>query len=243
MSEEMNQLEVKNFEVGDLVKGKVTKVEEKQVIVEMAESKLDGIIPISELSSLHVEKASDAVSEGDELELEVLKIEEEALILSKRKVDAKKAWVELKEKAENLSSVSRGRPGIGIELLADKNLLKKYELEAMSLFDIIKKGTLKDKFNYLDNLVKPKMNFLETRESFQKLLSIWALALRDCLLAKTSNYDFLVNGFMKQELNDLAKNYSLPEIKELLRKIIQTKKYLYYNINSRLAVENLILNF
>ncbi|CAM3442281.1 30S ribosomal protein S1 [Cytobacillus oceanisediminis] len=98
MSEEMNQVEVKNFEVGDKVKGQVTKVEEKQVIIDIADSKLDGIIPISELSSLHIEKASDAVSEGDELELEVLKVEEEALILSKRKVDAEKSWETLEKK-------------------------------------------------------------------------------------------------------------------------------------------------
>ncbi|GLB58009.1 30S ribosomal protein S1 [Cytobacillus sp. NCCP-133] len=98
MSEEMNQVEVKNFEVGDKVKGQVTKVEEKQVIIDIADSKLDGIIPISELSSLHIEKASDAVSEGEELELEVLKVEEEALILSKRKVDAGKSWETLEKK-------------------------------------------------------------------------------------------------------------------------------------------------
>ena len=79
MSEEMNQVEVRNFEIGDKVEGTVTKVEEKQVIVDMKDSKLDGIIPISELSSLHIEKASDAVSEGDVLELEVLKVEEERL--------------------------------------------------------------------------------------------------------------------------------------------------------------------
>lgn len=98
MSEELNQVEVKNFEVGDKVTGTVTKVEEKQVLVDIQDSKLDGIIPISELSSLHIEKASDAVKEGDELELEVLKVEEEALILSKRKVDAVKAWESLEQK-------------------------------------------------------------------------------------------------------------------------------------------------
>ncbi|GHH98169.1 30S ribosomal protein S1 [Neobacillus kokaensis] len=98
MSEELNQVEVKSFEVGEKVTGQVTKVEEKQVIVEIQGSKLDGIIPISELSSLHIEKASDAVQEGDELELEVLKVEEEALILSKRKVDAEKAWESLEQK-------------------------------------------------------------------------------------------------------------------------------------------------
>jgi small subunit ribosomal protein S1 len=101
MSEEMDQVEVKNFEVGDFVKGIVSKVEEKQVVVELAESKLDGIIPISELSSLHIEKASDVVALGDELELQVIKVEEEALVVSKRKVDAEKAWDQLVEKFEN----------------------------------------------------------------------------------------------------------------------------------------------
>lgn len=101
MSEDMNQIEVGNFEVGDRVTGQVTKVEEKQVLVDIQNSKLDGIIPISELSSIHIEKASDAVSEGDSLELEVLKVEEEALILSKRKVDAEKAWDELEQKFQS----------------------------------------------------------------------------------------------------------------------------------------------
>ena len=101
MTEDMNQVEVNNYKVGDQVKATVSKVEEKQVIVDVENSKTDGIIPISELSSLHVEKASDAVSEGDVLELEVIKVEEEALILSKRKIDALKAWDDLELKFEN----------------------------------------------------------------------------------------------------------------------------------------------
>lgn len=101
MVEDMNQVEVLNFEVGNKVQGKVTKVEEKQVLVDIENSKLDGIIPISELSSLHVEKASDVVAEGDELLLEVLKVEEDALVLSKRKVDAEKAWDNLEQKFNN----------------------------------------------------------------------------------------------------------------------------------------------
>ena len=100
MTEDINQIDVKSFEIGDTVTGKVTKVEEKQVIVDIQDSKLDGIIPISELSSLHIEKASDAVAEEDMLELEVLKVEEEALILSKRKIDAKKAWEKLEQTFE-----------------------------------------------------------------------------------------------------------------------------------------------
>lgn len=101
MTEELNQVEVRDFQVGDKIKGHVTKVEEKQVLVSIENSKLDGIIPISELSSLHVENASDVVAEGDELDLEVLKVEEEAIVLSKRKIDAEKAWEDLIEKYQS----------------------------------------------------------------------------------------------------------------------------------------------
>ncbi|MCJ7839448.1 30S ribosomal protein S1 [Lederbergia sp. NSJ-179] len=101
MPEEMNDIEVNNFSEGDQVKGTVTKIEEKQVLVDIEGSKLDGIIPISELSSLHVEKASDVVSEGDILDLIVTKVEEELFVLSKRKVDAEKAWEKLEERYRN----------------------------------------------------------------------------------------------------------------------------------------------
>jgi small subunit ribosomal protein S1 len=101
MVEELNNVQVETPEVGDIVKGIVTKVEEKQVIVEIENCKHTGIIPISELSSLHVEKASDVTKENDELELKVTKVEDEALVLSKRAVDAEKAWDSLEQKFES----------------------------------------------------------------------------------------------------------------------------------------------
>jgi len=101
MTEDMNQVEVRTFSENDKVKGTVTKIEEKQVLVSIIGSKLDGIIPISELSSLHVEHASDVVKEGDELELVVTKVEEDALVVSKRKADAEKAWEEMKRRFES----------------------------------------------------------------------------------------------------------------------------------------------
>jgi len=101
MVEDMNQVEVKDLNVGDTVEGKVTKVEEKQVIVGIPNSKLDGIVPISELSSLHVEKASDVVSEGEVLQLKVIKVEEDAVILSKKAVAADQAWEVLEQRFQS----------------------------------------------------------------------------------------------------------------------------------------------
>lgn len=93
MVEKMNEevVNTKALQVGDLVTGTVTKVEEKQVFVNVG-YKTDGVIPISELANVHIEKASDVVEVEQTLELKVIKLEDDDLVLSKRAVDAEKAW-------------------------------------------------------------------------------------------------------------------------------------------------------
>ena len=99
MVEKMNEevMDSKELQVGDVVTGSVTKVEEKQVLVNVG-YKTDGVIPISELANVHIEKASDVVELDQILELKIIKLEENDLVLSKRAVDAEKAWIELQEK-------------------------------------------------------------------------------------------------------------------------------------------------
>lgn len=101
MTEEMNFETETGYNEGDRVTGKVTKIEDKSVTVEIPGAPFDGVIPISELSSLHIEKASDAVEVGQELELSIIKVEEENYVLSKRKVDAEDAWDSLEAQFNN----------------------------------------------------------------------------------------------------------------------------------------------
>lgn len=91
-------MENSEFKAGDHVKGTVANIEEKAVTVTIEGAPFDGVIPISELSSLHIEKASDSVKVGDVLDLVITKVEDENFVLSKRKVDAEQAWDLLEEK-------------------------------------------------------------------------------------------------------------------------------------------------
>lgn len=99
MMDELNK-ELPDLNVGDTVTGTVVKLEEKQVLVDIG-YKTEGIVPISELSNLHVETPSEIINEGDELSLMIKKKEDDEIILSKKAVDADKAWVELEQKLEN----------------------------------------------------------------------------------------------------------------------------------------------
>ncbi|TKI55844.1 30S ribosomal protein S1 [Brevibacillus antibioticus] len=87
--------------VGDVVKATVTKVEDKQALVDLG-YKYDGLIPISELSPLHVEKVTDVVAVGDTFEVKVIKLndEKEELVVSKKAVAMESSWSDLEQKMQ-----------------------------------------------------------------------------------------------------------------------------------------------
>ena len=98
---------INDIKEGDKVTGKVQQVEDKQVVVHIDGAKYNGIIPISQLSTHHIENPSEIISEGDEIEAYVTKIEidEEnesgAYILSKRQLETEKSYEYLQEKLDN----------------------------------------------------------------------------------------------------------------------------------------------
>lgn len=94
--------QVMTVKKGDVVKGKIVKVEADQAIVDIG-YKYDGIIPLRDLSSVQLDNAADAVQVGDEVELKVVNINDakETLQLSKRAIDSEKAWNVLQEKLES----------------------------------------------------------------------------------------------------------------------------------------------
>jgi len=85
---------------GDVVTGTVVKVEDKQVLVDIS-YKTEGIVPLNELSNVQVENAHELVKEGDSLTLKVKKVADEEVILSKKAMDAEKAWEDIEEKYNN----------------------------------------------------------------------------------------------------------------------------------------------
>jgi small subunit ribosomal protein S1 len=100
--QETSWQEVISLKRGDTVKGKIVKVDDDQAYVDIG-YKYDGIIPIQELSSNAIEKASNVVQIGDEVELKVLNLDDqhEKLVLSKRVVDREQAWPVLQSKLES----------------------------------------------------------------------------------------------------------------------------------------------
>ncbi|MER2105800.1 MAG: 30S ribosomal protein S1 [Solibacillus sp.] len=194
MSEEMNSGFDQQFNEGDIVKGVAVTVEDKSVTVSIDNAPFDGIIPISELSSLHIEKASDLVAIGDELELMVTKVEEENFVLSKRKVDALKAWDSLEAKftsgeifeAEVKDVVKGGLVvDLGVRGFVPASLVEDYFVEE---FNGYKGKTLTFKITELDKekgrLILSHRAVLEEEKASQKQATIGTIKAGDIIEGK-----------------------------------------------------------
>lgn len=204
--EEMNQVDVRVYEVGDTVKGQVTKVEDKQVLVDVEGSKRVGIIPISELSSLHIEKASDVLSVGDAVIAKVKKVEDEALILSKKAADAEKAWEELERKLANgdtfnvvVKDIVKGGlvADVGVRAFIPASLVEKDFVED---FTDYKGRTLAVKVIELDReknrVVLSHRAVIEEEESSKKKAALQSLQVGQVLegtVARITNFGVFVN--------------------------------------------------
>lgn len=204
--EEMNQVDVRVYEVGDTVKGQVTKVEDKQVLVDVEGSKLVGIIPISELSSLHIEKASDVLSVGDAVIAKVKKVEDEALILSKKAADAEQAWEDLERKLANgetfdvvVKDIVKGGlvADVGVRAFIPASLVEKDFVED---FTDYKGRTLAVKVIELDReknrVVLSHRAVIEEEESSKKKAALQSLQVGQVLegtVARITNFGVFVN--------------------------------------------------
>ena len=101
MEEALNS--VQEIHIGDIVKGEVLAIEDKQVVVGILGAGLEGVIPAKELSTTHTDDLESLVKVGDELDLVVISTigkdkENGSYLLSKRRLDAKKLWEEIEAK-------------------------------------------------------------------------------------------------------------------------------------------------
>ncbi|AMV65919.1 SSU ribosomal protein S1p [Pediococcus damnosus] len=97
---------VEDVKVGDVVTGEVLDIDDdKQAIVGIEGTGVEGAVPLRELSTAHIDDINDAVKVGDKLDLVVIsKIgndkEGGSYLLSHKRIEARKVWDDIQKKAD-----------------------------------------------------------------------------------------------------------------------------------------------
>jgi len=138
-----------------------------------------------------------------------------------------------RQKASEISSLSLGRPGLARALLESPEIIKKQQ-KLVSQLERLYSARLLDRVNFVAKVAKDKALISE-------ILDTWLAYFRDSLLALLKQGDLSMR--QSKERFPKPKKYSKKEILRLIKQIYQTKLLLSWNVNPRLALENLVISF
>jgi hypothetical protein len=82
----------------------------------------------------------------------------------------------------------------------------------------------------------------DARERYQRELRVWEDWWRDVLLASSGGLTGAINSNRAAALADEGRLYRPADIVRFLRSLLDTREYLYANVDAQLALENLTLD-
>ncbi len=149
----------------------------------------------------------------------------------------KKNWGVEPQKARLLSRLSRGCLGWAVRAL-DDGLLSQRADRLGELIDIIH-ADYEGRFAGAAQLAT---EFGQNRELVQDKLALWLDWWRDLMLVKVGSTDLITNVDQVATLTEMAKAYSLAQIRNVIENIRVAGAQLRLNANPRLVLEVLMLN-
>lgn len=172
------------------------------------------------------------VSRCEVLRLQPLLVEQVAQALESR-------WEIPAVRALLLASLSDGRPGYAVYLNQHQEILDQRQ-EWLEIHNHLLTGSRGERFAFADMLSKE--NKENNRELIRDFLLVWLSYWRDILMCTAGASVLLANQDRVQEVEKLAMRVGFQSAMVMVSALERTLEYLERNVNSRLALEVLMLD-
>ena len=139
------------------------------------------------------------------------------------------------ERARLLAHISGGRPGYARRMLEDETLLEKRE-ERLNDLQTLLPAPRVEKFSYADKLSKDK-------ETMRQAILIWLSYWRDVMLRVAGAETPLINIDRNMEIEFLAGRLDLSTARRVVGDLESALEQMDKNVNSKLLVEVLLLDW
>ena len=139
------------------------------------------------------------------------------------------------EQAGLIAHISGGRPGYALRLLADSSALAQ-RTERLDDIHALLRATRVDKFKYAEKLA-------HDREALRETLLVWTSYWRDVLLRASGAATPVANLDYRESIAKLAGHLGLSRARRLVRDLETAQARLERNVNARLLVEVLLLDW
>jgi DNA polymerase-3 subunit delta' len=137
--------------------------------------------------------------------------------------------------AQLLAHLSGGRLGWALRVLEDEAFLSQRNEQVNLLEDLLLQNR-KGRFGAAEKLAKDKTELLD-------LLQVWQIYWRDAFLVSSGSAEWVTNIDREASLTALADGCTPESIQMALTATRRTINYLRRNVNTRLAVEAMVLDY
>ena len=141
------------------------------------------------------------------------------------------------ETAEEVARLSEGRIGWAMQAVGDPSILKGIEEKIATVESVVQAG-MEVRFEYAENLARA---FTRDRDAVRKELALWLEWWRDLIVVKEGVPRFVKHLARLDTLEASAGKVTVEQIAKAVRAIEETTRFLDRNVNSRLALENMML--
>ncbi len=141
--------------------------------------------------------------------------------------------------SRKLAQLSGGRVGMAMHYLRDEDLLEKYH-NALDQLEEILAMNLRSRIKYVEKLQRSKG---QARETYSFLIATWLTFWRDVLICSEAGEVPLVNLEKEDLIRHTAAGLNLQRVAGILQRHEEALTMLDQYVNSRLILENLLLNY
>lgn len=142
-----------------------------------------------------------------------------------------------RKKAKTLAVLAFGRPGLAIEYFENKDEYADFLYQIKQFIGLIKADTV-ERFKLVNEIAK-----VGEVDLIKQTLDVWTKVWRDIFLIKNSVSNLVSNLSVAADLEKLAQTYSQRQIIQGFSALNLARRYLDANVNPKLTLENLTLNF
>lgn len=145
------------------------------------------------------------------------------------------------ELAKNVSHVAIGRPGLALNLLQNPEEFSAYQTRVLALLQLLQ-APIAERLRRASELLPAALQAARARQELLLLLDLWIWLLRDAILLREHQEEFLVHPFLAEQLRDLGGESTTREQLRHIRLLEKAKGLLLENnVNPHLALEHCLI--
>lgn len=147
-----------------------------------------------------------------------------------------------RNEAKNFSRLSLGRPALALKFFEDKDYYRHYQ-EKMEIFINFFSQDANHRMLAINGFFNKNIVGQELVKRTKRILEIWQSATRDLLFLEYNNEDIVRNWFVVNELKRAKLNLPVSRLLTGFELIHSSQEMLEANVNPKLVLENLVINF